>query len=106
MVTNYDTTPLFAALADGTRRRILEQVANGPMPVHRLAACFDISRPAVSRHLRVLREAGWVDMSTAGRENVYRLRTAPVRELETWLNGLWANRLAALKTLAEEAHDE
>ena len=106
MVTNKPATQRFAALADDTRRRILEQVSVEPVPVHRLAASFDISRPAVSRHLRILREAGWVEMRTVGRENVYRLRTEPVRELEGWLHGLWSHRLATLKDLAEESEHE
>ncbi len=106
MVTNLDGSALFSALADGTRRRILERIAQGPEPVHRLAADFDISRPAVSKHLRILRDSGWVDMRRVGRENVYRLRTAPARELEAWLKGLWTDRLGALKSLAEETRHE
>jgi len=95
MVTRNGAKPLSAALADGARRRLRAWVAATPMPVHRLAAFFDISRPAVSRHLRVLREAGRVGMRTVGRENVCRLRTAPVRELPAWPHGHTGQRRVA-----------
>lgn len=78
--------PIFIALADPTRCRIIELLQTGPSPVHRLAAEFDISRPAISRHLRVLREAGLIREEKSGRENHYALqakRLAPVRK---WLD--------------------
>jgi DNA-binding transcriptional ArsR family regulator len=80
--------PIFIALADPTRCRIIELLQVGPSPVHRLAAEFDISRPAISRHLRVLREAGLIREEKSGRENLYALqakRLAPVRK---WLDKL------------------
>lgn len=63
--------PIFIALADPTRCRIIELLRAGPSPVHRLAAEFDISRPAISRHLRVLREAGLIrEESRAGKTSM------------------------------------
>ena len=79
---------IFIALADPTRCRIIELLQVGPSPVHRLVAEFDISRPAISRHLRVLREAGLIREEKSGRENLYALqakRLAPVRK---WLDKL------------------
>jgi DNA-binding transcriptional ArsR family regulator len=93
----------FAALADETRCRMVEMLNERPRPVHELAAAFDISRPAVSRHLRVLREAEIVDEERRGRENVYSLRRAQLKSLAAWLDRHWATRLNRLKALAESA---
>jgi len=102
MVTNNSEDRLFKALADGTRRKIVRKLADSPVPVHAIATGFDVTRPAISRHLRILREAGLVDVTEAGRENLYYLKTSTLRDLEEWLNGVWARRLSKLKTLAEE----
>jgi DNA-binding transcriptional ArsR family regulator len=91
-----------AAIADPIRRRVLELVREEELPAGRLAAEFDVSRPAVSRHLRVLREAGLVRERREGRLRLYRADPAPLGELRSWLDAYWANRLEALKTLAEE----
>jgi DNA-binding transcriptional ArsR family regulator len=91
----------FAALADETRCRMVEMLNERPLPVHALAAAFDISRPAVSRHLRVLREADLVTEERRGRENVYSLRRGELRQMGAWLERHWASRLGRLKDLAE-----
>jgi DNA-binding transcriptional ArsR family regulator len=91
------------AIADPTRRRLLELVRDREVPAGALAASFDVSRPAVSRHLRVLREAGLVRERRQGRLRLYRADPAPLEELRAWLDGYWAGRLAALKQAAEEA---
>ncbi|WP_331714389.1 ArsR/SmtB family transcription factor [Auraticoccus cholistanensis] len=78
------------AVADPVRRRILVLLRPGPRPVHELVAEFDVSRPAISRHLRVLREAGLVVDEAHGRERRYRLQTAPLLELDRWLHELLA----------------
>jgi DNA-binding transcriptional ArsR family regulator len=91
-----------AAIADPIRRRVLELVRDDELPAGRLADEFDVSRPAVSRHLRVLREAGLVRERRAGRLRLYRADPAPLAELRSWLDAYWAGRLEALKTLAEE----
>jgi DNA-binding transcriptional ArsR family regulator len=90
-----------AALADPTRRRILELLADGDVAAGELSAEFDVSRPAVSRHLRVLREAGLVQSRVDGQRRVYSLDARPLAELDEWLapyRGFWAQRLDALDT--------
>ena len=90
-----------AAIADPIRRRVLELVRDEELPAGRLAAEFDVSRPAVSRHLRVLREAGLVRERRAGRLRLYRADPAPLAELRSWLERYWDERLDALRSLAE-----
>ena len=92
-----------AAIADPIRRRVLELVRDEELPARAIAANFPVSRPAVSRHLRVLREAGLVHERRSGRERLYRADPAPLAELRAWLDGYWGGRLQALKQLAEEA---
>lgn len=93
---------VFNALADPTRRAILESLQNEEAPVHDLAARFSISRPGVSKHLAVLRHAGLVSEERRGRENVYAIEREALAEARTWLSAFWKGRLAALKQLAEE----
>jgi DNA-binding transcriptional ArsR family regulator len=91
----------FAALADPTRRRIVELLAEGERSAGELAAQFDTSRPGVSRHLRVLREHGLVRAREDGARRLYSLDPAPLAELDDWLahyRGFWDNRLDALDT--------
>ena len=90
-----------AAIADPIRRRVLELVRDRELPAGELAAEFDVSRPAVSKHLRVLREAGLVRERRDGRLRLYRADPAPLAELREWLDGYWAGRLSALKEVAE-----
>jgi DNA-binding transcriptional ArsR family regulator len=91
-----------AAIADPIRRRVLELVRDGELPAGAIAAEFSVSRPAVSRHLRVLREAGLVHERRVGRERLYRANPGQLAELRAWLDDYWAGRLHALKHLAEE----
>ncbi len=93
--------PVFAALADPTRRRLLELLAAGERSAGELAAEFDISRPGVSRHLRVLREAGLVQARGVGQRRLYSVDPAPLDEVDAWLarwRGFWARGLDALDT--------
>ncbi|MHB8573733.1 MAG: ArsR/SmtB family transcription factor [Dehalococcoidia bacterium] len=90
---------VFEAIADPTRRRILDLLAEGESPVLDLAAPFAISRPAVSQHLRVLREAGLVSERRVGRQRLYRLQAEPLAEVDLWLRGyrrFWQQRIRAL----------
>ena len=90
-----------AALADPIRRELLARLRQRELSAGDLAAGFAISRPAISRHLRVLREAGLVRARPAGRRRVYAVDPAPLRELDAWLEPygeLWAQRLDALDT--------
>lgn len=90
-----------AAIADPIRRRVLELVRDREVPAGELADQFDVSRPAVSRHLRVLREAGLVRERREGRLRLYRADPEPLAELRDWLERYWDDRLAALKEVAE-----
>jgi DNA-binding transcriptional ArsR family regulator len=91
-----------AAIADPTRRKVLELVRDRELAAGEIAAHFEISRPAVSRHLRVLRGAGLVTERRDGRLRLYRADPSPLAELSRWLDDYWSGRLAALKALAEE----
>ena len=99
----------FAALADPTRRTIVELLAAGERSAGELASEFETSRPAVSRHLRVLREHGLVSAREHGRGRVYALEPAPLAELDEWLEhyrGFWTNRLDALDVELERRRKE
>lgn len=91
------------AIADSVRREILLMLRDESLSAGQIAERFAISRPAVSRHLRVLREAGLVSDTADGRRRVYELVTAPLDELAGWLDRLtrpsgWAHHLDALET--------
>ena len=89
------------ALADPSRRSIVARLARGPVTAGELAAMFPIARPGVSRHLRVLREAGLVEVRAEAQRRVYSLRPDPLAEIDTWLvpyRALWEQRLDALHT--------
>jgi DNA-binding transcriptional ArsR family regulator len=90
-----------AALADPTRRELVALLARGELAAGELAERFPVSRPAVSRHLRVLREAGLVRVRAEGKRRLYALDPAPLAELDDWLEqyrDLWARRFDALDT--------
>jgi DNA-binding transcriptional ArsR family regulator len=87
----------FEALADPTRRRIVELVSERERSAGEIAAAFDISRPGVSRHLRVLREHGVVRVRDDGTRRLYSL-DAGLEEMDEWLQRFWTNRLDALET--------
>jgi DNA-binding transcriptional ArsR family regulator len=90
-----------AALADPTRRRVVELLRSGEQSAGELGRHFPISQPGMSRHLRVLREAGLVRSRDAGRQRLYALEPGPLADLDTWLSpfrATWAQRLDALET--------
>lgn len=92
---------VFHALSDTSRRRIVERLGEGPATVNELAALLPIARPGVSRHLRVLRDAGLVTVDSDAQFRVYNLDPAPLVALDTWLqarNSEWTRRLDALHT--------
>lgn len=89
------------AVADPIRRRVLELVRDREVPAGELADAFPVSRPAVSRHLRVLKEAGLVRERREGRLRLYRADPAPLAELREWLERYWDDRLDALREVAE-----
>jgi DNA-binding transcriptional ArsR family regulator len=90
----------FAALADPTRRRIVELLAERDRDAGELAASFPVSRPAVSRHLRVLKESGLVTVRPRAQRRVFSLDPRPLDELASWLDryrSFWSQRLDALE---------
>jgi len=97
----------FLAVADPTRRAILDQLRGGDAPVAQLAAAFDMTRPAVSRHLRVLRGARLVRERRGGedgRQRIYQLTPGPLREVAQWAEGytlFWRDGLSRLKRHVE-----
>lgn len=86
----------FEALSDQTRRRIVESLKSGEKPVGEIVSQSGIHQSGVSRHLRILNEAGFVSVRPLGQQRLYSLRPEPFRELEAWLAGyrnLWERRL-------------
>jgi DNA-binding transcriptional ArsR family regulator len=76
---------VFAVLADPTRRRLVEVLYDGERSVGDLVAAVDIAQPGVSRHLRLLSEAGFVNVRADGQRRLYSLRPVPLRQLEAWM---------------------
>lgn len=105
MVTHFNRhSPVFSAIADPTRRAILDAVRRRERSAGEIAALFPVSRPAISKHLRVLRAAGLVHERRDARSRLYSLNPAPLRDLDHWLEHyrlFWAVRLSALKRVAE-----
>jgi len=96
---------VFQAIADPTRRKLLELLSEQEMAVTAISSHFPISRTAVSKHLRILSEAGLVKEQKIGRETRYRMQPEPLRELQSWLayyERFWENKLHALKRLVED----
>lgn len=97
------------ALSDRTRRSLLKRLASGPAMVSELAEPFDMTRVAISKHLRVLEQARLVSRTIDGRIHRCALTAAPLRDVEQWLaeyRGFWTTKLAALARYAEETdHD-
>lgn len=90
---------VFHAVSDPTRREMLQLLGVGERTAAELAAPFDMSQPAVSQHLRVLREAGLVDVRKEGRHRVYVLDARPLRDVFDWaqyFEGFWRTKLSAL----------
>jgi DNA-binding transcriptional ArsR family regulator len=102
MPVNVDET--LSALADQTRREIIARLAAGPQPAGRLALGLPMSRPAVSKHLKVLREAGLVESMKAGRQQLYRLAPGGIDQLHAALEEIgrfWSTALDEFKQFAE-----
>jgi DNA-binding transcriptional ArsR family regulator len=96
---------VFEVLADASRRRILDSLLERERPVHDLVDLLQVSQPAVSKHLRVLREAGLVTSRVDAQRRLYRLRAEPLQQLDDWLapyRATWDSRLDALENHLEE----
>ncbi len=97
---------VFHAIADSTRRALLDRLLAGELPVNALASDFAQSRPAISAHLRVLREASIVTERRVGRERLYQLRPDALKDVDGWIENyrvFWQHSLTNLKKYLEEA---
>ena len=99
-----EATDVFRALADPTRRVILSTLRDGGLAVADIASAFPVSRPAVSKHLRILKEADLVVEQRLGRNRVYALNAGPLQDVDDWLDEyrtFWRHSLRRLKDLVE-----
>lgn len=100
------TTDVLEAIIDPTRRRILDAIRDGERSVGELVEIVGMHQPGVSRHLKVLRDAGLVEARKDANRRLYRLRAEPLRELDAWLEPYrieWSNRLDSLERHLEQA---
>jgi DNA-binding transcriptional ArsR family regulator len=100
----YSPEAVFQALADPTRRAVLDLLRRGRQPAGEIAGAFPISRPAISKHLRLLRRAHLVEEHREGRHRVYQLNPGPLRAVDSWLDHyrhFWSMNLNSLKQFVE-----
>jgi DNA-binding transcriptional ArsR family regulator len=95
-----ETTDVFRAIADPTRRGLLDCLLAGEQPVAKLASSFDLTMPAISQHLKVLKTVGLVREHRSGRQRLYAINPAPLREVVDWVahyERFWIHKLDALE---------
>ena len=100
----YSSDAAFSALADPTRRAVLDLLRSGSLPAGQIAQVFPVSRPAISKHLRLLRRAHLVHQRREGRQRFYHLNPAPLQAVDGWLNQyriFWKMSLTTLKAVVE-----
>jgi DNA-binding transcriptional ArsR family regulator len=103
------TTDAFNAVAEPRRREILDALAGGERSVNDLVDHLDVAQPVVSKHLKVLREVGLVQVREDGRQRIYRLDPGPLRDVYDWVKNyeqLWSERFTLLDTVLEELASE
>jgi DNA-binding transcriptional ArsR family regulator len=103
----YSSEATFQALADPTRRAVLDLLRHGSQPAGEIAGAFPVSRPAISKHLRLLRRAHLVQEHREGRHRVYQLNPEPLRAVDSWLDEyrrFWSVSLTSLKQFVEAEH--
>jgi len=108
-IRNMDTTLVLEAIVEPTRRRILDTLRDDECSVGDLVARIGMNQPGVSRHLKVLRDAGLVAVRRDAQRRVYRLRPEPLQDLDAWLEPYraeWSNRLDALERHLERASSD
>lgn len=106
-MATYSNEAVFGALADPTRRAVLDLLRRSSLPAGRIAQAFPVSRPAVSKHLRLLRRARLVEERRHGRLRVYRLNPDPLKAVDSWLShyrAFWQMSLMNLKDFVESEH--
>jgi len=99
----------FSALADPTRRAVLDLLRAGTRPAGDIARAFTVSRPAISKHLRILRRAHLVEERREGRHRMYHLNPEPLKAVDSWLDQyrtFWTASLANLKAFVEEEYEK
>lgn len=100
----YSPDAVFSALSDPTRRAVLDMLRAGSLPAGQIAQVFPVSRPAISKHLRLLRCAQLVKEARMSRQRVYSLNVAPLKTVDAWLNqyrAFWETSLTSLKAVVE-----
>src|SRR5271165_5935642 len=103
----YSSEAIFGALADPTRRAVLDLLRRGSQPAGQIAEAFPVSRPAISKHLRLLRRAHLVREHREGRHRVYQLNPEPLRAVDSWIEQyrvFWSTSLNNLKAFVEAEH--
>lgn len=103
----YSRETAFHALADPTRRAVLDLLRQGSQPAGQIARAFPVSRPAISKHLRILRRAHLVAEHREGRHRLYQLNPRPLKAVDSWLEqyrSFWSANLASLKSFVETEH--
>lgn len=105
-MNTYQSDDAWDALGDGTRRAIVQRLAERPRAVGELAAELPVSRPAVSQHLKVLKDAGLVTESAVGTRRIYRLNPAGVGALRDQLDTFWSRALVAFHDVVEQEPEE
>lgn len=109
MARQATTTDVFNAVAEPRRRQILDVLVAGERPVNDLVAALGVAQPQVSKHLRVLREVGLVEVRDEGRQRLYRLNGAELKPIHDWISRYertWNERFEALDALLDELADE
>jgi DNA-binding transcriptional ArsR family regulator len=103
------TTDVFNAVAEVRRRQILDVLRDGEHPVNDLVQILGLTQPLVSKHLRVLREVGLVDVRDEGRQRMYRINAGPLESIHHWVRGyerLWSRRFDDLDAVLQELKDK
>jgi DNA-binding transcriptional ArsR family regulator len=104
----YSSEATFQALADPTRRAVLDLLRRGSQPAGQIATAFPVSRPAISKHLRLLRRAHLVQEHREGRHRVYQLNAEPLRAVDGWIEQyrtFWTQNLNSLKAFVEAEYE-
>jgi DNA-binding transcriptional ArsR family regulator len=105
----YSREAAFSALADPTRRAVLDLLRAGTRPAGEIARAFPVSRPAISKHLRILRRAHLVEERREGRHRMYQLNPEPLKAVDSWLEqyrSFWSASLANLKDFVETEYEK